>query len=355
MSKNTSSAVAGCILAIFLSASSAMAQTTLAHWNFDAGAADTPFAARPVDDISGNGYLLHGYDPAVGPSYGTETPSRSGLSCHLNGQQDAYTVDPALNEWAPSQWTIEISVRLDQIEGWNTIIGRDGSKSPGGAKSDFYFQNNGTNDHFRLDFATMDGSRYEIETPYVATAGIWYHFALVSDGSAVSMYVDRGNGEGYELASSTPLTGANNALATSGANWTFGRGWYSGKHVDHIKGDLDDIRFTQGALPPTSFLHARPSALAMSRLEAARADREVSLTWNLPMTSLRQLNLYRHTSDDAAGRTLIATLYPPAKMYLDQVPESNATYWYWLVAVDSDGKNVTYGPTATKSAAVWTP
>ena len=34
-----------------------------------------------------------------------------------------------------------------------------------------------------------------------------------------------------------------------GLNWTFGRGWYNGGFVDHIDGRMDNIRFSDVALP----------------------------------------------------------------------------------------------------------
>src|SRR5690606_485834 len=122
-----------------------------------------------------------------------------------------------------------------------------------------YLQSNGTNNYFRLDFATVDGSRYMLESGFAPVPGAWYHIALVSDGTKVEMYIDRNNGEGYKLASSTALSrraGANNALAANGANWTFGRGWYDGKHVDHVEGCIDNIRFSDAALTPDKFLAA---------------------------------------------------------------------------------------------------
>ncbi len=346
-----------CACALFVAATPASAQKTLAHWNFNSGFEGVTFSARPAEDLSGNGYLLYGYDNVVGPAYSAETSDRVGFSCRTVIPQDGYTIDAGVNNWSPAEWTIEVSVRMNRMDGWVTFIGRDGSSWPGSSKADFYFQKNGTNNRIRLDFATTDGARYMIESPFAATAGVWYHVALVSDGKKVSMYVDQGDGEGYQLAAATALTGAKSALATSGANWIFGRGWYAGKYVDHLDGFLDDIRFTEGALPPAKFLHAKAvkTAPLAPKLEAARNGREVSLTWNLPEGGAEHLDLYRHNRETPAGRTRVATLYPPASLYLDQVPEADTTYWYWLVVRDSEGRESTLGPIASKPATVWTP
>lgn len=357
MPKHPSFAAVGfCACGLIFTASSLFAQKTLAHWNFDSGTDGTPFSVRPAEDLSGNGVIMYGYDDMVGPSYSAETPTQSGLSLRTNASQDGYTLDPALNNWAPSEWTIEISFRMNRTDGWITFIGRDGTSWPGTAKSDFYFQKNGTNNRLRLDFAAADGGRYLLETPFAVSADTWYHVALVCDGSKVTMYVNRGNPEGYEAVASTSLSGTNNTLATSGANWTFGRGWYSGKHADHVDGCLDDIRFTEGVLTPAQFLHSKAGAAAVSsKLDAARNGGEVSLTWNMPEVASGHFDLYRHDRQTPAGRSRVATLYPPAKLYLDQVPDAEATYWYWLVVTDADGKVTTIGPVASKPAAVWTP
>ena len=193
-SRSSFAFVGSCTLALISSAVSASAQRTVAHWNFDAGFAATTFATNPALDSSGSDYVIHGFDDIVGPSYSADTLTGKGLCARLYAPQDGYTTDPTFNYWSPKQWTIEVSVRLDSIDGWNTIIGRDGSSFPGVPKSDFYFQNDGEANRFRLDFATADGARYLIESPFVAEAGVWYHVALVSDGATVSMHIDRNDG-----------------------------------------------------------------------------------------------------------------------------------------------------------------
>ena len=355
----TLASVGCCALAFFGSALGLRAET-LAHWNFDGGSDNTTFAALPAVDISGKGYLFLGYDNEVGPSYSRDTPDGQGLSCRVNGKQDGYILEPQLINWSPLRWTIEISVKLDKLPGWNTIIGRDGSSFPGNLKSDFYFQNNGTNDQFRLDFATVDGSRYMIESGFAPVPGAWYHIALVSDGAKVEMYVDRTNGEGYKLASSTALSrraGANNALASSGANWTFGRGWYDGKHVDHIEGCMDNVRFSDEALTPDQFVASKKTAGAgaESALTVARSGADVSLTWTQPSKPVARVEIHRHDRESAVGRQQVATIFPPGQIYIERVPDEAKTYWYWLVFVGADDSRTSVGPVATTSGDVWQP
>jgi hypothetical protein len=408
-SRSSFALVGSCTLALISSAVSASAQRTVAYWNFDAGFAATTFATNPALDSSGSDYVIHGFDDIVGPSYSADTLTGKGLCARLYAPQDGYTTDPTFNYWSPKQWTIEVSVRLDSIDGWNTIIGRDGSSFPGVPKSDFYFQNDGEANRFRLDFATADGARYLIESPFVAEAGVWYHVALVSDGATVSMHIDRNDGKGYELASSIALDsqpGANKALATQGGLWTFGRGWYDGRFVDHVHGCLDDIRFTEGALPPSRFLHApaaveasipapatpmavepvapapqstvasgaasvstpapaltvapapeasAPTSASAQELQAARSGRAVMLNWTIPTGTLRRLVIYRNDRETAEGRTVVGLLRSPSRVkgYVDQLPRTDGAYWYWLGAVGRNGQETIYGPifSAPESAA----
>lgn len=232
-------------LGIGLTASHA---ATVAYWNFDQGTAGTPFSTTPAVDLSGNNNTMFGYNDFYGPSYSTVTPSGTGLSSrHDANHQDGYTQGGVVNLWSPLTWTIEVSVKLDTQAGWNTIIGRDGSS--GGPKSDFYLQNNGIDDKMRVDFKTLDGSNYILDSDFVPNAGQWYGFAVVSDGTTITMYADKMDGAGYQSVGSLAMSGANNALANAGGgNWTFGRGWYNGGFGDNITGNLDNIRFSDTAL-----------------------------------------------------------------------------------------------------------
>ncbi|AQQ08984.1 Rhamnogalacturonan endolyase YesW precursor [Sedimentisphaera cyanobacteriorum] len=234
-----------------------------AHWNFDGG---TPGAAmnntgqtgQPcAADLSGNGYELYAWDDTYGPSFSQtgQTPSGLGLSCRLNGGQDAYTNNAGINNWAPEQWTVECAVKLDSISGWQTFIGKDGS-SHGEAESDFYLQKNGIDNKFRVNFDTAGGHRYVLDSDFAAQAGKWYCIAAVSDGSTLKLYADKLDGNGSQLAGTLSLNpGSDNSLSAAGHNWTVGRGWFDGSQVDHVSGFIDDIKFSSKALKPSEFLH----------------------------------------------------------------------------------------------------
>ena len=232
--------------------------TGYVYWDFEDGNDEVPISEMPsggpIDIISG--IVMHGFDPTYGPSFSSNTLTGSGLSIYCNGSQDGYTTDATFNSWSPQTWTVELSLRLDDISGWETLIGRDGA-SGGTAESDFYLQKNGIDDAFRLNILTVGGARYVLDANFAAQAYQWYRLAVTSDGATITMYCDKVDGNGYQVVGSLDIssqTPAQNALAQGGDNWTFGRGWYGGGFTDHIIGYFDDIRFSEVALTSDQLL-----------------------------------------------------------------------------------------------------
>jgi rhamnogalacturonan endolyase len=230
--------------------------TGLVYWDFEDGTAGTAFSNIPgggsVDVVGGK--TMYGYNPQYGPSFSFETLTGSGLSAYCNGGQDGYTTDASLNGWSPQAWTIEVSVKLFDIAGWRTIIGRDGS-SQSEPQSDFYLQNNGVDNKFRINIDTVGEQRWILDGNYVPVKNKWYRLAVTSDGSTLKMYLDDGSGyAGIGSLDMSARSASDNALAATNYNWTFGRGWYNGMFTDHITGYLDNIRFSNGALSPDQFL-----------------------------------------------------------------------------------------------------
>jgi hypothetical protein len=246
---------------------------TIAHWDFEDGAAGLPFtdadggapngSGGSVDTV--NGILMRGWNNFYGPSFTSSTPSGSGLAMsNADKHQDGYVTEGALHNWAPTAWTIEATVFLEDIGGWNTLIGRDGS-TQAEAESDFYLVNNGLDDKFRINYDSAGGQRWVLDGNYAVQANTWYALAAISDGSTLSMWLD--DGSGYAQIGSLDIsaqTAAQNAFPSSTLNWTFGRGWYNGGFVDHIDGRMDNIRFSDAALSPTELIAVpEPGACAL--------------------------------------------------------------------------------------------
>lgn len=226
--------------------------TGLVYWDFEDY---HPMATSSRDTI--RGIHMYGFDSTYGLWFSPETLTGSGWSAYFaDNHCDGYTTDTFLNAWSPQEWTIEVSVNLLELSGWETLIGRDGS-SQGEPNSDFYLQNNGIDDKFRIDFDTVGGQRWILDGNYLPVTNQWYRLAVTSDGITLRMYLD--NGSGFTEIGSLDISVqsvADNALAATNYNWTFGRGWYGGSFVDHIDGYLDNIRFSEAALTPDQFLGA---------------------------------------------------------------------------------------------------
>lgn len=233
--------------------------STLAYWNFDQGTDGTSTFTTPVPDQSGNGHTMYGWSLANGGKYQLD-PVLGSLTCRYNGSQDTYTNDSTINSWSPLAWTIEVSASLDNSNSTKnrTIIGRDGKSGiTGDLAAVFYLQCLKSSQKYRIDFQTVGGKRYTLDSDFSVAFSKWYSLAVVSDGSTLTMYADKHDGLGYVSAGSLALDPLNdNRLRPSSTNgvWTFGRGCYNGANADKIYGNLDEIRFSDSALTPDQFL-----------------------------------------------------------------------------------------------------
>lgn len=277
--------VAGSLMAAMLAQGA-----TVAYWDFethsvygpatngmqftdsDAGAANGSAGALS----SGSLYTMFGWNSYYGPSFTSDNLYYNGLAMrNADNHQDGYAVDAALTTWSPTNWTIECSVKLNELGGWRTILGKDGA-SFGQTESDFYLQRMGdTNGFWRLNYRTAGAQQIVIDSSNVVVqAGQWYGLAAVSDGSDVYLYIDDQDGNGYELEGTAALTNAlpaDNALSGGAFNWTFGRGWFDGNFGDNIDGYMDNVRFSDTALLPAELIELPedPFTITYAPTEAA--------------------------------------------------------------------------------------
>lgn len=246
------------ILSMILMVSFTVSAETVLYYDCDTDMADNPGVpgeqintgtspAAGIPDLSGNGYDMWGWASATqnnSPAWSSDTPNGDGLSVDFVGfNRDGYTGSGSgtINTWSPETWTIECAVKFTDVDGWQTMIGRDGS-STGSPDSDFYFQlsnDGGSQDQFRINFRAVNEERYILDSgpDYVIVPDQWYRLAVTSDGTTLRMYFD--DGSGYVLANSLVMTGAtpadNAPIATGNFVWTFGRGWYN------TSGDFCDL------------------------------------------------------------------------------------------------------------------
>lgn len=260
------------LLTMLLTLSFQSLAATIAHWTFADGVNGQPFnpASQPngstgsVDVVSS--ILMRGWDPTAGASFTADTYG-TGLAANFNGAQDGYVTEGALHGWGPTNWTIECMVNLRSLAGWNTLVGRDGTAGGGadGNAADFYLQNNGIDDKFRINFKTAGGVSQILDGNYTPVANKWYALAVVSDGVTLSMWLD--DGTGYAQIGSLDMSAQTveaNAITNTVLNWTFGRGWYNGALVDRINGMMDNVRFSDVALTPAQFIQFPTNVFVLS-------------------------------------------------------------------------------------------
>lgn len=112
---------------------------------------------------------------------------------------------------------------------------------------------------------------------------------------------------------------------------------------------------TAPGVPAATPTPAQTPAKEAFQLQVARNDREVILTWNLPKAEIKQFEIMRGIRPEAAGRGRVAAVRTEPAVYYDSVPDSAATYWYWLKITFVGGHVMNVGPVPTPESKVWSP
>lgn len=190
-----------------------------------------------------------------------------------------------------TNFTIEAFFRLDNLNGWQTVVGRDDDGNPGqggGPQALFYLSKaggvvgEGLNNAFRIELIDRSGVNLQVNSRSVPVVGTWYHVAAVGDSAkgTLTLFVN-----GVAVGSTTGFTGLLAPTAGSDTPWTLGRGDYGFANVDFLRGDLDEVRFSRAALPPSQFLNSangvavvNPSVTISPESQAVATGSSVTLT-----------------------------------------------------------------------------
>lgn len=340
------------------SATPTSAGTTVAFWDFEDGVDGQSFTPSGSPNGSGGsvdtqaGILMRGWNTANGPTW-TSAVAPNGGSLGMNNAnnaQDGYVTEGALHGWSPTAWTIECTVNLREITGWETLIGRDGS-SQAEPESDFYLSNNGIDDKFRINIDTVGGQRWILDGNYPVQINTWYALAVRSDGSTLSLWLD--DGAGYQQIGALDITAqsvADNALPGSNLTWTFGRGWYNGGQVDKIDGSMDNIRFSNAALAAGDLIPLSPQPPAPGALSAtAVSSGRIDLSWNA-INGATGYNVKR--AENSGGPYTVIGSDVSGIIYQDDTLAGGTTYYYVVSATIG----AVTGPDAEEAmATTWTP
>lgn len=240
---------------------------TAAYYRFEEGTALATISSV-TDSGPGNNTLTalgtpNYADDSLPYSIVPRTGATNTLGANFPATGNHGLVAPATGTLASAaleDFTIEAFVRLDSLAGWQTIVGRDDDANPGqgvGGQALFYLSKaggavgTGLNNAFRIELITKDNVNIQVNSQTVPTVGTWYHVAAVGDATkgTLTLYVN-----GAAVGSTTGYTGL--LVPTSGSDtpWTLGRGDFGAADVDFLRGDLDEVRFSTTALPPSQFL-----------------------------------------------------------------------------------------------------
>lgn len=361
------------------SRSAPAAASTVAHWNFEEGAANATVPYRrtseglyegSIVDQSGNANHLsvwtsgwHTYRPLVPAPTVPLTGAANTLSLqHANAYPAISSTGTTLAAWSPTAWTIEATIRPDDAtNGYQTFIGRDSygtfAGNPGVAALYFSIVPNGG---LRLLFADSAGGIWDlVSSANTLQDGKWHAVAATSDGDTLSLYAKNlTNGDAaFTLvgtldisASPNPAlsTGAGGAGHWSAGNFTIARGLYNGNHADRFYGHIDDIRLSDGALAADQFLYSTAPQTPVGLSATTASGSQINLTWNASNGATRY-NVKRSLT--AGGPFANIATGITSTSFSDAGLTNGSTHYYVVNAENLDG---TSADSAAVSATTWT-
>jgi len=271
---------------------------TVAYWRFEEGKVGqlVPHAPAPkvkgrargvnpgyaARDESGHKNHLYAANRNVAPKTAAHEPARTAPLTGLpnkrclddtaapareGGTRDLFTSPGrsrthmnAINGFQFTQWTVEASFNVADVDRFHGLVGKDG-KPTDQPHAPLQLKVRGGEDKcIQIEAIDSTGTRREVRSTFKVVAGRWYHAAATSDGKTLSLYVDSGEGKGYVLQGRTDFTGQ---LINTYGTWTVGRGFHGGKMTDDARALIDEIRISAAALRPDQFLHAAAQSEAV--------------------------------------------------------------------------------------------
>lgn len=234
---------------------------TMAYYRFEDGTAGSVIGSA-TDSAGGSalsGLGSQAYTATVPAATVARTGAANLLSADMLSSGNNGFVAPTTGTLADADFTdftIEAFVRHSSIGGWQTLIGRDDDAVPGqgtGSGGLFYLSKANSSNVFRVEVINKSNTALTIDSSSVASLDVWYHVAAVGNSltGTLKLYVN-----GVEVGSRTGFNGLLKPTSGSNTPWTFGRAQWAGNAVDYLRGNLDEIRFSRVALPPSRFLNS---------------------------------------------------------------------------------------------------
>ncbi len=364
---------------------SAATPLTMAYWNFEEGAADAyvPYLAAAagqydgsLKDVSGRANHLsawaanwHSYRASVPAAATPQTGAANTRSVqNANAYPAMSAIGTALTGWRPARWTLEAAIYPDNANnGFQTVIGRDSQGAFAGETgiAALYFSVR-PNAVLAIDFTDSAGNRWNLQSAANALVSTkWQAIAASSDGKTLSLYaknITDGAASYTQLGTLDLSASANSSLtlgAGDGSAWdagvvTVGRGLYGGNHTDRFFGNIDEVRLTQGALPPSLLLYSPAPVLPASpaSLAGSATVSGPSLSWPAA-ASATSYHVKRAT---VAGGPYVVIAQSAGTTYSDATVSGSGTYYYVVSALNANGESANSpqaGVTLLTAAQSW--
>ncbi len=179
------------------------------------------------------------------------------------GGRDVYTDwGTELNKQLPTAFTIEAAFRPAAVDAFQTIVSKEGYPNGNNVYQTAALK---LLDNNKLAWQQYDkaGNFVEVVSDAALAQDVWYHAAVVNNGSTLSLYLDTyGDGSGYVLQSQTAIV--DGALFDIEHVWNIGKGAHDGGLAHWFTGTIDEVRISNTALSPDEFVFVpEPASLIL--------------------------------------------------------------------------------------------
>ncbi len=241
-----------------------------AYWRFEEGTAGSPVSGTDGNAVvdSANANNMRTASSGTAPTYSSDvsapiipqTGLNNAVSMQFTGARDVYSDGKDINYPIISNgFTLEASFKLSSVGGaYQCIVGKDGQPVSSSSLAPLEFKVRGDNSKLQIEILDGSGADKQVSSQGTISPNQWYHAAAVDTGSSLSLYLDSGDGSGYVLQGSTQLSVAlDRRQRQRRTPWSIGRGMFNNTPADWINGgEVDEVRLSNTALSPSSFLFA---------------------------------------------------------------------------------------------------